>query len=58
MAIIDADLQDPVELIPEMFGKLREGYSVVYGIRRNRQEGLPKVGLQHLLPVDVTRLRN
>ena len=43
MAVIDADLQDPVELIPEMFGKWREGYSVVYGVRRNRQEGLPKV---------------
>ena len=43
VAVIDADLQDPVELIPEMFGKWREGYSVVYGVRRNRQEGLPKV---------------
>jgi dolichol-phosphate mannosyltransferase len=43
VAIIDADLQDPVELIPEMFSKWREGYSVVYGVRRNRQEGLPKV---------------
>ena len=43
VAVIDADLQDPVELIPEMLTKWREGYSVVYGIRRNRQESAPKV---------------
>ena len=43
VAVIDADLQDPVELIPEMLAKWREGYSVVYGIRRNRQESLQKV---------------
>ena len=43
VAIIDADLQDPVELIPQMLSKWREGYSVVYGIRRNRQEGVPLV---------------
>jgi glycosyltransferase involved in cell wall biosynthesis len=43
VAIIDADLQDPIELIPEMIAKWREGYAVVYGIRRNRQESAPKV---------------
>ena len=43
VAIIDADLQDPIELIPEMIAKWREGYSVVYGIRLNRQESAPKV---------------
>jgi dolichol-phosphate mannosyltransferase len=43
VAIIDADLQDPIELIPEMLLKWREGYSVIYGIRRNRQELPPKV---------------
>ena len=43
VAVIDADLQDPVELIPEMVGKWREGYSVVYGVRRNRKEGVPLV---------------
>lgn len=29
VVIIDADLQDPPELIVEMFGKWREGYEVV-----------------------------
>jgi glycosyltransferase involved in cell wall biosynthesis len=43
VAVIDADLQDPVELIPEMVTKWREGYSVVYGVRRNRQEPFQKV---------------
>jgi dolichol-phosphate mannosyltransferase len=43
VVIIDADLQDPIELIPEMIGKWQEGYSVVYGVRRTRQESTPKV---------------
>ena len=33
---IDADLQDPPELIPEMIDKYREGYNVVYARRRSR----------------------
>jgi dolichol-phosphate mannosyltransferase len=36
MVIIDADLQDPPELIPEMVKLWRSGYKVVYGIRRSR----------------------
>jgi dolichol-phosphate mannosyltransferase len=43
VAIIDADLQDPVELIPPMLEKWREGFDVVYGIRRNRKESIPKL---------------
>jgi polyisoprenyl-phosphate glycosyltransferase len=38
-AIIDADLQDPPELALEMLKLWREGYDVVYGQRRRRQEG-------------------
>jgi polyisoprenyl-phosphate glycosyltransferase len=34
--IIDADLQDPPELIPQMLDRWREGYEVVYGIRESR----------------------
>lgn len=33
---IDADLQHPPELIPELIAKWREGYDVVYAIRRAR----------------------
>ncbi|MEO6904269.1 MAG: glycosyltransferase family 2 protein [Bacteroidia bacterium] len=34
--IIDADLQDPPELIIEMYAKLKEGYQVVYAKRKSR----------------------
>lgn len=34
--IIDADLQDPPELIIQMYAKLKEGYQVVYAKRRSR----------------------
>jgi dolichol-phosphate mannosyltransferase len=36
--IIDADLQDPPEVFPEMIAKWREGYDVVYG-KRTKREG-------------------
>jgi dolichol-phosphate mannosyltransferase len=36
VVILDADLQDPPELIPEMLQEWREGYDVVYGQRRKR----------------------
>jgi dolichol-phosphate mannosyltransferase len=34
--VIDVDLQDPPELIPELVAKWREGYNVVYATRRSR----------------------
>ncbi|MEB3310460.1 MAG: glycosyltransferase family 2 protein [Snowella sp.] len=38
--ILDADLQDPPELIPELLEKWRQGYQVVYAQRTKRkQEG-------------------
>ncbi len=36
VVILDADLQDPPELIPEMIKDWRDGYDVVYGQRRVR----------------------
>jgi len=35
--VIDVDLQDPPELIPQMVEKWREGYNVVYAKRRTRE---------------------
>ena len=35
--IIDADLQDPPEIIPEMAKKWKEGYEVVYAVRAERE---------------------
>lgn len=37
VVIIDADLQDPPEVILEMLSKWREGYKVVYGVRAERK---------------------
>lgn len=37
VVIIDADLQDPPEVIPEMVKKWKEGYDVVYGQRERRK---------------------
>lgn len=36
---IDADLQDPPELIEQLVAKWQEGYDVVYATRRFREEG-------------------
>lgn len=34
--VMDVDLQDPPELVPQMVAKWREGFDVVYAQRRNR----------------------
>ncbi len=38
IALMDADLQDPPEVLPEFIAKWREGYDVVYAIRERRKE--------------------
>lgn len=37
---MDADLQDPTDLIPAFIAQWELGHQVVYGIRRTRKEGL------------------
>jgi glycosyltransferase involved in cell wall biosynthesis len=37
VVLLDGDLQDPPEVIPEFVEKWREGYDVVYGIRVQRE---------------------
>lgn len=37
VVIIDADLQDPPELISEMYQKRKEGFEVIYAKRKNRK---------------------
>jgi glycosyltransferase involved in cell wall biosynthesis len=61
---LDADLQDPPELIPEMIAAWEKGARVVYGVRRTRQEGAVVTALrrafyrviswlsEHPLPLD------
>lgn len=38
--LIDGDIQDPPEKIPELIKKWEEGYDVVYGVRIKRSESL------------------
>lgn len=40
--IMDADLQDPPELLETFCQKMEEGYDVVFGIRKKRKEGIWK----------------
>lgn len=37
VVVIDGDLQDPPEVIPQMVAKWEEGYKVVYGVRSKRK---------------------
>lgn len=37
VVVMDADLQDPPEVIAEMVDRWREGYDVVYGVRSERE---------------------
>jgi glycosyltransferase involved in cell wall biosynthesis len=37
VVLMDGDLQDPPELIPQFLAKWREGYDVVYGVRVKRE---------------------
>ena len=37
VVVMDADLQDPPEVVAEMVAKWREGFDVVYGVREKRE---------------------
>jgi len=37
VVVIDSDLQDPPEVIPDLVAKWREGYEVVYAVRAERE---------------------
>jgi len=37
--VMDADLQDPPEVLPEFIAEWKNGFDVVYAIRRKRKEG-------------------
>ncbi|MEY2542106.1 MAG: polyisoprenyl-phosphate glycosyltransferase [Verrucomicrobiota bacterium] len=42
VVLMDADLQDPPELLNEFITKWKEGYEVVYAVRRHRKESIFK----------------
>lgn len=37
VVVIDSDLQDPPEVIPEFVAKWRDGYEIVHGVRKERK---------------------
>ncbi|MDB5351663.1 MAG: glycosyl transferase [Planctomycetota bacterium] len=40
--VMDGDLQDPPEVIPQFVARWKQGFDVVYAIRRHRKEGAVK----------------
>ncbi|HMO37451.1 MAG TPA: glycosyltransferase family 2 protein, partial [Gemmatales bacterium] len=42
VVVLDADLQDPPEIIPQFLDKWQAGFDVVYAVRQKRKEGLLK----------------
>lgn len=46
--VIDGDLQDPPELLTKFYEFYKEGYDVVYAIRKNRKENIIKKVGYHL----------
>jgi dolichol-phosphate mannosyltransferase len=55
--VLDADLQDPPELIPELVARWREGFQVVYAQRRKRErEGVVKRGAAFLFYRTLKRI--
>jgi dolichol-phosphate mannosyltransferase len=56
--IMDADLQDPPEILPQFIEKWREGHDVVYAVRRRRKEELLKRISYHLFYRVLQRIAN
>lgn len=42
LILMDGDLQDPPELIPQLLERWQQGFHVVHAVRRSRKEGLFK----------------
>ncbi len=48
VVVMDGDLQDPPELLPQFLHRWREGFQVIYAVRRHRKEGLLKRACYHI----------
>jgi dolichol-phosphate mannosyltransferase len=42
VVVMDCDLQDPPELLPRLIERWRDGFHVVYGVRKKRKEWIGK----------------
>ena len=56
VVLLDGDLQDPPEVIPELVRAWEEGNDVVYAVKRKRKESLPKRSLFSLYYYVLGRL--
>lgn len=54
--VMDADLQDPPELLPDFYQKYKEGYDVVFGVRQHRKESWLKRSLYYLFYRMINRI--
>ncbi len=45
VVVMDADLQDPPEIIEAMWNKSKTGYNIVYGTKKGRKESIVKKSL-------------
>lgn len=58
VVIMDADLQDPPEVLPQFIAKWREGHDVVYAIREHRKESRLKRAAYSLFYRLLQRIAN
>ncbi|HEY1172962.1 MAG TPA: glycosyltransferase family 2 protein [Verrucomicrobiae bacterium] len=58
IGVLDADLQDPPEVMLKMVDKWAEGFDVVYGVRQNRKEGVMLRGAYALFYRLLKRVAN
>ncbi len=58
IGIMDGDLQDPPELFASFMDKIREGYEVVYAVRKNRKENYLKKAAYFLFYRILSRTSN
>ncbi|MCL7971862.1 MAG: glycosyltransferase family 2 protein [marine benthic group bacterium] len=58
VVLLDGDLQDPPEVIPLLVEKWESGYDVVYAVKRDRKEALPKRALFSLFYKILRKLSN
>jgi glycosyltransferase involved in cell wall biosynthesis len=56
--IMDGDLQDPPEVIPQLVEKWNQGFDVAYGVRRKREASMGKLNewLYHMFYVVFNKL--
>ncbi len=58
VVLMDGDLQDPPEAIPQLLAAHRQGYDVVYAIRIKRKEGVLLRACYHLFYATIALLAN